>query len=81
MLLVADVGNTEITLGLFTGNHLTVHWRLTTRAKRTPDEWASTFTAYLTQAGHSTHEVAATVAASVAPGVTEPPLTGEVGVV
>lgn len=71
MLLVADVGNTEITLGLFTGNQLTVHWRLTTRTKRTPDEWASTFTAYLTQAGHSTHEVTATVAASVAPGVTE----------
>ena len=71
MLLVADVGNTEITAGLFAKEQLTLHWRLTAGAKRTPDEWAATFTAYLTQAGHSTHEVSASVVASVAPGVTE----------
>jgi type III pantothenate kinase len=71
MLLVIDVGNTEITLGLFSGEQLAAHWRLTTAAKRTPDEWAATFTSYLTQAGHSTQEIGATVAASVAPSVTE----------
>jgi type III pantothenate kinase len=71
MLLVIDVGNTEITVGLFTGEQLAAHWRLTTVAKRTPDEWAATFTSYLTQAGHSTHEVDATIGASVAPAITE----------
>jgi type III pantothenate kinase len=71
MLLVIDVGNTEITLGLFSGEQLTAHWRLTTTQKKTPDEWAATFTSYLTQAGHSTHEISATIGASVAPAVTE----------
>ena len=71
MLLAADVGNTEITLGLFAGDRLLAHWRLTTDVSRTPDEWAAMLTSFLTHAGHSTHEVRAAVEASVAPGVTE----------
>jgi len=70
MLLAADVGNTEITLGLFAGDRLLAHWRLTTDTSRTPDEWAAMLTSFLTHAGHSTHEVRAAVEASVAPGVT-----------
>ena len=38
MLLVADVGNTETTLGLCEGEVVTDHWRITTEANRTPDE-------------------------------------------
>jgi type III pantothenate kinase len=38
MLLVADVGNTETTLGLCEGEVVTDHWRVTTDAARTPDE-------------------------------------------
>ena len=72
MLLTVDIGNTEITLGLFAGDQLVGHWRLTTAANRTPDEWAAMLTSYLSQAGHSTHEIRAVVAASVAPAVTEP---------
>lgn len=75
MLLVVDIGNTEITLGLFVGDQLAAHWRLTTVVSRTPDEWAAMFTSYLSHAGLSTDEVRATVSASVAPAVTEP-LTG-----
>jgi type III pantothenate kinase len=71
MLLAADVGNTEITLGLFAGDRLLAHWRLTTDVSRTPDEWAAMLTSFLTHAGHSTHEVRAAVEASVAPNVTE----------
>ncbi|HLB36353.1 MAG TPA: type III pantothenate kinase [Gemmatimonadales bacterium] len=71
MLLAIDVGNTEITVGLFQGDRLAVVWRLTTVASRTPDEWAATLTAHLVNAGHSTHEVRAAVQASVAPAVTE----------
>ncbi|NIM51673.1 MAG: type III pantothenate kinase [Gemmatimonadales bacterium] len=71
MLLAADVGNTEITLGLFQGDRLNSHWRLTTEVTRTPDEWAVILTSFLTHAGHSTHEVRAAVQASVAPAVTE----------
>lgn len=76
MLLVIDIGNTEITLGLFAGEQFAAHWRLTTVASRTPDEWAAIFTSYLGHAGHSTDEISATVAASVAPAVTEPVASG-----
>lgn len=71
MLLAVDVGNTEITLGLFEGDRLTGHWRVTTVVTRTPDEWSTLLTSFLTHAGHSTHEVRAAVEASVAPSVTE----------
>src|SRR5258707_10379647 len=70
MLLALDIGNTETTVGLFAGERLEGHWRLHTTPYRTPDEWASALTAYLTQAGHSTQEVRAAIVASVAPQVT-----------
>ncbi|HXV87001.1 MAG TPA: type III pantothenate kinase [Gemmatimonadales bacterium] len=71
MLLAFDVGNTEITAGLFAGDVLRARWRFTTATQRTADEWAAAITAQLVNAGHSTHEVRAAVGASVAPGVTE----------
>jgi type III pantothenate kinase len=40
MILVFDVGNTETTVGLFDGETLCGHWRLTTDVARTPDEIA-----------------------------------------
>lgn len=70
MLLAIDIGNTEITLGLFAGERLEAHWRLTTSVERTPDEWAATLTSHFVHAGRSTHEVRAVVVASVAPHVT-----------
>jgi type III pantothenate kinase len=38
MILVFDVGNTETTVGLFDGDALRGHWRVTTDTNRTPDE-------------------------------------------
>ena len=40
MLLAADVGNTEIVLGVFDGPELRYTWRLSTRAEQTSDELA-----------------------------------------
>jgi type III pantothenate kinase len=71
MLLAFDIGNTETTVGLFAGDRLEAHWRLHSTPQRTPDEWAAAFTAYLTQAGHSTQEIRAAVVASVAPQITQ----------
>lgn len=71
MLLAFDIGNTETTVGLFAGDRLAAHWRLHSTPQRTPDEWASAFTAHLTQAGHSTQEIRASIVASVAPHVTQ----------
>src|SRR5262249_60553992 len=39
MLLVIDIGNTNTSLGVFDGERLLVHWRLTTERSRTGDEW------------------------------------------
>jgi len=69
MLLALDIGNTEITVGLFDGERLEADWRLTTGAERTPDEWAAMLTTYFTQSGRSTHAVKAAVVASVVPTV------------
>jgi type III pantothenate kinase len=71
MLLALDIGNTEITLGLFQRNDLEAHWRLTTNPDRTPDEWGSAIGGFLVQAGHSPNEIRAVCLASVAPPVTQ----------
>ena len=39
MLLVIDIGNTNTSLGVFDGEKLIAHWRLTTERARTRDEW------------------------------------------
>jgi type III pantothenate kinase len=39
MILVVDVGNTEMTIGLFDGEQLRGHWRVMTDVARTPDEF------------------------------------------
>jgi len=39
MLLVIDIGNTNTSLGVFDGELLVAHWRLTTARSRTADEW------------------------------------------
>lgn len=71
MLLALDVGNTETTVGLFQADRLVDHWRLTTTAARTPDEWGALVSTYLTNAGHSPSGVRAVIIASVAPLVTQ----------
>ena len=41
MLLTVDVGNTNITLGLFEGKDIHSTFRITTQAVRTSDEFGS----------------------------------------
>jgi type III pantothenate kinase len=79
MLLTLDIGNTEITVGLFHGHTLQAQWRLTTNPDRTPDEWASAISGFLIQAGHSPNEVTAVCLASVAPTVTQNVVEGVAG--
>jgi type III pantothenate kinase len=68
MLLALDVGNTETTLGLFEGDRLVGHWRLTTTSARTPDEWALAIAAELAGA---TGTVRAAILGSVVPPGTD----------
>ena len=39
MLLVVDVGNTNITFGIFNGEKLEATFRMTTKLQRTSDEY------------------------------------------
>jgi len=43
MLLALDAGNTNITIGVFTGRKLTHRWRLRTVHEQTEDEWGILF--------------------------------------
>ncbi len=43
MLLVIDIGNTNITFGIFKGNNLNKHWRLPTDKHKTVDAYAIDF--------------------------------------
>lgn len=71
MLLAADVGNTEIVLGIFRGPDLEHTWRLSTQAERTPDELALVLSGLLDQRGIAFDaEVTGLVVASVVPDVT-----------
>ena len=39
MLLVVDVGNTNIVLGVYEGKEIMAHWRISTDRGRTTDEY------------------------------------------
>lgn len=70
MLLVADVGNTETTLGLCDGEVVTDHWRVTTDAARTPDEVYLLLRNLLSASGIAVDTVSGAAIGSVVPGVT-----------
>ncbi len=73
MLLAIDIGNTNITLGLYSGEELGPRWRIATNHNRMPDEYGLQFLGLLTHAGRSPDALTAICLASVVP-----PLTGKV---
>ncbi|NCP85822.1 MAG: pantothenate kinase [Anaerolineae bacterium CG_4_9_14_3_um_filter_57_17] len=73
MLLTLDLGNTNITIGLYEGEKLAWHWRLATDNNRMPDEYGLQLLGLLTHAGHNPASLTGVALASVVP-----PLTGRV---
>jgi type III pantothenate kinase len=71
MLLCIDVGNTNITLGLYQGEELGPRWRLATDHERMPDEFILQLLGLLGHAGVPREQVTGAALASVVP-----PLTG-----
>ena len=71
MFLAIDVGNTNVTIGLYDGDTLESHWRLATDHQRMADEYGIMLLNLLQHAGHTAAEVHAIAMASVVP-----PLTG-----
>ncbi|MFO7624442.1 MAG: type III pantothenate kinase [Anaerolineales bacterium] len=73
MLLAIDIGNTNITLGLYEGQELGPRWRLATNHERMPDEYALQFLGLLSHAGFAPEDLQGISLASVVP-----PLTGKI---
>src|SRR5580692_9025056 len=72
MLLVIDVGNTNIVYGLFQGTELVRQFRVETSRGRTADEYAVVLRQLLTMYGIPPGDVHAAILASVVPSLTEP---------
>jgi len=70
-LLAADIGNTNVSIGLFDDGHLARSWRAITRANATSDEVAAMLTGLLALDGHRLDELDALALASVVPPLTE----------
>jgi type III pantothenate kinase len=67
MLLVVDIGNTNTSLGVFDGERLATHWRLTTERSRTGDEWGVLTRNLFALAGLDFKSIDAIAIASVVP--------------
>ncbi|MBO5238754.1 MAG: type III pantothenate kinase [Lachnospiraceae bacterium] len=69
MLVTIDVGNSNITIGLFKGDSIKGTFRMTTKIPRTSDEYGIFFTDLLTARNIQVKEVQAVIIASVVPDV------------
>jgi type III pantothenate kinase len=70
MLLVVDIGNTNVVWGICEGRTLKAHWRLATDAKTTSDEYGILFMNLLTSAGILPQQITGAIASSVVPALT-----------
>ncbi len=69
MLLVIDVGNTNITLGVFEDVKIKASFRMTTQVARTSDEYGLLLCDLLHSRGINTEEIEAVTVASVVPKI------------
>lgn len=69
MILVMDVGNTNIVLGAMEEDKLVASFRLTTQTPRTSDEYGITITGMLVQKEIQPTEIKAVIIASVVPDI------------
>ena len=72
MLLAIDVGNTNVTIGVFDGDRLAHHWRLAALRERTADELGILITRLLEQTKVNVADVTGIAVASVVPPLTRP---------
>jgi type III pantothenate kinase len=67
MLLTIDVGNTNTVLGVFRGEELAAHWRLTTARQQTVDEYGVLTRNLFTLAGLDRDGISGVIVSSVVP--------------
>lgn len=71
MLLTADIGNTEIALGLFQNERLIQPWRLRTDLNKNADEYGALLISLMQAGGQDPKRVERVCAASVVPALTQ----------
>lgn len=67
MLLVMDVGNTNVKIGVYDGDQLVKSWRVSTEAKRTADEFGMIILDLFESKGISASQIDGIIVASIAP--------------
>lgn len=72
MLLVFDVGNTNIVLGVYEGDKLLVNWRVSTDRQKTADEYGMLIHSLFAYHGLDMMEVQAIIISSVVPPLVVP---------
>jgi len=70
MFLAVDIGNTNITFGLYDGDHLAAHWRIRTIHEKMPDEYGILMSQLFKHQGYEPQHVDAVAIASVVPPLT-----------
>ncbi|MGO5052866.1 type III pantothenate kinase [Lachnospiraceae bacterium LCP25S3_G4] len=69
MLLAIDVGNTNITIGIFDAEELLAKFRLTTKQPRTSDEYGISLCELIEHKGYEVSDIDAVIIASVVPDI------------
>ncbi len=69
MLVVVDIGNTNITIGLFDEANIVGHYRLTTKLERTSDEYGFMLLSFLNASNMKVQDVKDVIISSVVPKV------------
>ena len=67
MLLVIDVGNTNVAIGVYVGDELRATWRFATDVHKTPDEYAVLFRGMLPPGGIPLEAITDIILSSVVP--------------
>lgn len=71
MLLAIDIGNTNVTMGVFRGEELLATWRLATDAHKLPDEYALLIRSLLPLKGVAPEDIDNIAICSVVPPLTQ----------
>ena len=72
MLVVFDVGNTNIVLGVYEGDELKQHWRISSDRGKTVDEYGMLISSLFNHGGLKRQDVNAVLISSVVPPLTIP---------
>lgn len=70
MLLCIDVGNTNITFGMYQGDQLGPHWRIRTIHDKMPDEYGILMDRLIRHRGYQPEQISGVALASVVPPLT-----------